>query len=192
MCQFLSVLVTRTDIIWDRDSDSHEALIQQVGLSDGLRGLDAVRATITPPKGWDGKKLEGWSYRTDQCEMPDWYSAAEAEQTVRDRLPGILAAMTAVDGQEITGGRWIIPARVSVTLHSGHCYSYAGSYIVLYDGMCYARNGSHVEMHFGACDADAGSTVTLHDGYCHARNGSHVEKYGGLCDDDYGSTVIDC
>ena len=196
MCNFLSMIVTKSDLLWSKKSDHHENIIKRFRLNDGIRGGDFVRIEMTPPQSWDGISLEGWTFNTDLYVLPDWYSAKEAETCVRSRLKAVLNSITAKDGQVIDGGRWIV-LKGTVELKDGYCYAYGSSVINqsggicrvfrssivnLSGGRCHAYKRSTVNQSGGWCWADGTSTVNLSGGFCHAFQSSTVNQSGGECE----------
>jgi len=97
MCQFFSALAFRDGSIRFSEDDSHEVIIQRLGLNDRadlfLRGW--VRVEVLP----DGA---GWGrVRVDETSVPGWYEADRDEWAARiigvaDRVQSAMAAYEAI------------------------------------------------------------------------------------------------
>ena len=81
MCNFLSAIITKNDVFYDFDIDSHEELIKKHGLNDKTKDPDFVRVEYVPEDVLDDKKP--WAFRTDQDFKPEWYSEKWAEKQMQ-------------------------------------------------------------------------------------------------------------
>jgi hypothetical protein len=91
MCAPASLIITRERVFWSRQTDSHEPIIAEFGLTDEVANqITLVRVEIKPPQGADGQPdfaapLEQWQYRVDQDLLPDWYQKDPAKHEERAR-----------------------------------------------------------------------------------------------------------
>lgn len=86
MCRPASMILTKNDVYYDTQSNSHEDIIKQLGLTDKTCTPDFVRVEIYPTDGAYKKDVKNWVYRVDQDYLPDWYCAEYYEIRVRDAL----------------------------------------------------------------------------------------------------------
>ena len=144
MCKFASLVLTRDQVFWSRNSDSHETIIRDFGLwADGVSGPNILRVEIVPPNGGCESPLDRWSYRTDQDTRPSWYDGWADEHRARAALVALVAdrILIAPEGAAIEGGR-------SVIIIGGTAKLYDTSSAVLYDASSAVLYGtSHAELH---------------------------------------------
>src|SRR3990167_6772258 len=86
MCQPISAILTKEGVYFG-DTDSHECILEQHGLHEGIgMAPNILRVEISPP----GKDLaapaEQWVYRVDQDKLPVWADAEEDERRARGAL----------------------------------------------------------------------------------------------------------
>jgi hypothetical protein len=85
VCKLASFIVTRERVLWHLESDSHEKIIERYRLDDNKK-CDFIRIELVPPGENYLLPLTEWAYRTDQQEVPSWYSAKESEVAVRAEI----------------------------------------------------------------------------------------------------------
>jgi len=180
MCRPASFIVTKNRVLWSKNSDSHEEIIEQNHLNDSTRGGDFVRVEITP-KDFDFRlPIERWEYRVDQDTTPDWYDPREAEIAVRAELPAWYAVHFISSG-EITEGMSRVVLSGEVTQSGGECEANGSATVTQSGGVCRAYGSSTVTQSGGECEANGSSTVTQSGGECWAYESSTVTQSGGGC-----------
>jgi len=87
MCKMASFVVTRTNVLFSKDFDSHEKILQENNILDNTSRPDFVRVEISPAEERYDSDFGSWVFRVDQDLLPEWFSAKEAEIAVREALP---------------------------------------------------------------------------------------------------------
>src|SRR3990167_2192162 len=83
MCRFKSAIITRTEVLHDLDSDSHEELITKYKLNDRTITPDFVRVEMTQVDDDIFNHARGnWLLKIDQDLRPDWFDEAEAAEAM--------------------------------------------------------------------------------------------------------------
>ena len=73
MCNPISCVLTKESVYFG-DTDSHEEIIQQHGLHEGMpTAPNFVRVEVRPPGGDTNVPVEQWVYHLDQDILPVWY-----------------------------------------------------------------------------------------------------------------------
>ena len=187
MCNPMSAVVTRTNVLWSRISDAHEDIISENGLNDKTKTLDFVRVELAPKEFDFRRPVAEWEYKTDQDFLPEWYNAEEAEKAVRAAAPAWADAHIFID-RDFDG-------------HSNSIFAYGKSVIKNHGqtgGYCRAHDGGTVNstgQTGGNCRAYDGGTVNSTGqtgGYCRAHDGGTVNstgQTGGDCRAHDGGTV---
>jgi hypothetical protein len=81
MCQFKSGIVTKKDVLWLLDSESHEDIIKEFKLNDKTQSPDFVRVEMLPIDGnIFNHDLGNWKLKVDQDFKPEWFSEKEAQE----------------------------------------------------------------------------------------------------------------
>jgi len=86
MCKMASFIITKTEVLWSINSDSHEVIINENNLDDKTNNPDFVRVEIVPQNDCYKLPLTQWLYNKDQDYLPDWYNPQEAEIACRAEL----------------------------------------------------------------------------------------------------------
>jgi hypothetical protein len=88
MCKFASFVLTKGEVFWLKDSDSHEEIISKYNLhADGVLGPNILRVEITPSNAQtEFTDYASWVYRIDQDTMPSWFNAEYDEKRTREEL----------------------------------------------------------------------------------------------------------
>ena len=88
MCKFASFILTKDQVLWLPDDDSHENIISHYGLyADGARGPNIVRVEIVPgPSITRFSDYAGWVLRFDQDVFPAWHDPIESKARTREAL----------------------------------------------------------------------------------------------------------
>jgi hypothetical protein len=100
MCNAASMILKQNDILWLKDSDSHEDIINHYNLNDKSRTPDFVRVEITPKNNDYKLPIKKWVYKVDQDYLPDWYQPKEAEKAVRHELKNWYKSKIINDGKK--------------------------------------------------------------------------------------------
>ena len=96
MCNPISAVLTKESVYFG-DTDSHEAIIEQHGLHEGLpTAPNFVRVEVRPPNGDTTAPVEQWVYHLDQDVLPVWYDeqdcmARACGAVVRSGVGGLYA-----------------------------------------------------------------------------------------------------
>lgn len=114
MCSFLSAIVLKNGdfVCRPEATDSHESLIESVGLRDDGRGA-FVRVEFVPDFDADIFDLDTWTFRVDQCDTPRWFDATSAETRCRDRVRRLFVLE---DRRVLLGGCWILGNSAQIRL----------------------------------------------------------------------------
>lgn len=134
MCNPASFIVTRDNVFWSRNTDSHEDIIKEFNLvQDGVRGPNIVRVEISPPcyavpnplpglcYGRLSLPIETWRYLVDQDLLPAWYDAADCERRTRAALQEWATARILRKGtHEIDGNRQVWAFETAQVTLRGH------------------------------------------------------------------------
>ena len=88
MCRPASFVVTKKEVFWSKNSESHEGIIEEFKLKElDVRGNPTfVRVEIVPPENDYCLPFSKWVYSLDQDIKPDWYDAQKSEKQVRAKL----------------------------------------------------------------------------------------------------------
>jgi len=187
MCNPATFLITRSRVLWSVDHDSHEELIREAGLSDGLRGGDFVRAEISPPDNDYSLPLGQWVYRTDQDTVPDWYDEREAEIAACAELPAWAEHHLVRDGQvEVRDGQSrVLLGDARAEVHGGVVRCHGESRAEVHGGWVGCFGQSRAEVHGGEVRCHGESRAEVHGGVVECYGESHAEVHGGVvrCDD---------
>jgi hypothetical protein len=81
-----SFIVTRDGALFSKDGDSHEQIIAENKLDDGLRGGDFVRCEVAPKDNDYTLPMSEWEFVVDQKILPDWWNAQWGEECCRAAL----------------------------------------------------------------------------------------------------------
>jgi len=88
MCNPASFIVTQNGAFWHPTEDLHSAIAERHRLDMGDRAMSKhVSVEISPPDRDYMLPFDQWVFKTDQTDLPDWYSAQWAEQMCREELP---------------------------------------------------------------------------------------------------------
>ena len=90
MCQPASFVVTKKEVFWSKNSESHTDIIEEFKLKEqDVRGnYTFVRVEIVPPDKDYTLPFKKWHYQLDQDLKPVWYDAKEVEKRCRAKLKG--------------------------------------------------------------------------------------------------------
>ena len=85
MCEPACFVVTKKQVFWSENGDSHELIIEENGLKemDVHNNSTFIRVEIVPPERDYRKPLRDWVYKLDQDIKPEWYEAKEVEERCR-------------------------------------------------------------------------------------------------------------
>lgn len=84
MCNPASFVLTKDRVFWSKQSNSHEDIIEENGLSaDGARGLNILRVEIVPLDFNYSLPIKQWRYKIDQDILPTWANSEEDEKRTR-------------------------------------------------------------------------------------------------------------
>ena len=88
MCDPASFVVTKKQVFWSKNSDSHELIIKENKLKemDVRNNPTFVRVEIVPPDHDYRLPLKVWKYQLDQDIRPIWYNDKDAEKRCRFEL----------------------------------------------------------------------------------------------------------
>jgi len=117
------MVLTKDRVFWSTETDSHEDIIEDNRLCDGLvAGLPVVlRVEIEPPGENYAAPLDQWRLRIDQDLRPAWHDAEHDETRTRNALKAWVAAKVFTEGEhEVTGtGRYWAYGKAKVTARDG-------------------------------------------------------------------------
>ncbi len=82
MCRFASSVITRTSVLWLKDSDSHTDIIEHCKLPDDKPVPDFVKVEIVPT-GDNWLNMDEWEFSVDQDVLPAWFNPVQDEHRAR-------------------------------------------------------------------------------------------------------------
>jgi hypothetical protein len=90
MCKFASFVLTKDQVFWSDNSDSHETIISEHNLHEaGDAGrVNILRVEISPRDSF--ANLFSWTYKVDQDLLPPWSDPVADEARTRTALAGRL------------------------------------------------------------------------------------------------------
>ena len=74
MCKCASFVVTKSKVFWSKTSDSHEEIIKEFNLHEGVNGNNFVRVEVSPEGNNLSLPLKDWEFKVDQDCVPGWFS----------------------------------------------------------------------------------------------------------------------
>ena len=113
MCKPASFVVTKDQVFWSKNSDSHQSIADENNLhTDGVRGVNVVFTEVSPAGGNVTLPVNQWKYMVDERSLgllPDWYDAADVEKRCRVALAEWAAQkLIWADHADITDGNYFI------------------------------------------------------------------------------------
>ena len=146
MCQPASMIVTKKDVLWSKNTDSHEDIIDELSFHmDGVRGPNGVRVEIFPKDGDLSSNTRTWAFKVDQDILPEWWDRDDAEKRTRVALKAWKAAK-------------VITKDVAV-LREGQFYIYGGTIQAVEGGTIQSVEGGTIAEISGA------ATVIMYTAY---------------------------
>lgn len=147
VCNPASFVLTRHNVFWSRQTDSHENIIEEFKLhQDGAGSPNIVRVEISPPNGNLRLPLSEWIYKLDYVlddnTVPEWYDSLDCQIRARAALADWAAAKLVIDrAVEIRSAQVYALGEAKVTAHGS-------SDIAAFDNACvYAHDSSSVYAH---------------------------------------------
>ncbi len=123
MCKFFSAIITKENIYFDYDLDSHEDIIKKFNLVEGEihHGFNFVRVELTPnDENLFNHNMDNWSLHVDQDYTPDWFNHDQIEDEVKIKLKEVIENRFVLgEMKEINQGRWFIGGSASVNYIRG-------------------------------------------------------------------------
>jgi hypothetical protein len=181
MCNFFSCIVTKNDILWDKNTDSHEELITKFKLKDSSSNPKFVRVEVLPiDNNITNHKLSNWLAHVDQDLTPDWFDLKEVDKAIKKILPDVFKSLFVFEGaHEIREGRIFSCDSSTVTAYdSSTVKAYDSSTVKAYDSSTVTAHGSSTVKAYNS------STVT-------AWNYSNIIKYSGIIVLNNNAKMID-
>ena len=116
MCGFFSCLVTKNDVLYDLNIDSHEDLIKKFNLHDNTTNPTFVRIECIPKDGnIFNHESTNWETRKDQDCIPDWFDIREVDKLVKKELKTVFKKLFVSKGSvKIDNGRLFVNGSASV------------------------------------------------------------------------------
>jgi hypothetical protein len=135
MCRPASFVATKDKVFWSENSDSHEDIIQEHKLHEGI-GPNFVRVEIAPSDDDMSRPLDQWKYCLDQDVRPEWYDAEDVEARCRAELQRWYSAKVFTCGRHEarTGRRYACGSATVEACGSATVNNYGRGVITLDDG----------------------------------------------------------
>ena len=124
MCNFFSCIITKDfTVLWNKDTDAHEELIEDNKLNDSLKVGNGSRtwmkAEITPKDGdIFNHAPENWEIKIDEQITEQWYlrNKTQYDKAMSHALMGCLSEMFITTGttENITNGRWFVGGSATI------------------------------------------------------------------------------
>ena len=180
MCNPASLVITKDAAFWSMNTDSHEDIITEHGLSqDGVRGPNILRVEITPPDGDFSAPATEWRYKLDQDIMPPWHDAAEDEKRARVALTEWIAARVIREGaKKVCSGRFFVSDSATVRASgSATVEAYDSATVRASDSATVRASGSATVRASGSATVEASGSAT-------------VNQYGGIVNPPTDNAVV--
>jgi len=196
MCKPASFVLTKTKVFWSLESDSHEDIINEHGLSEnGVRGVKILRVEIAPDNGDLSRPLKEWDFGYDQDMLPNWADKKTDEKRVRAELKLWAKAKLFTNGEHVVrkGFAYACGSSTVTACDSSTVRAYDSSTVRAYDSSTVTACGSSTVT---ACDSSTvraydSSTVTAYDSSTVTACGSSTVT---ACDSStvtaYGSSTV--
>ena len=112
MCQFKSGIVLPGKIIVPLDKDSHNEILNDLGIKDNTEFPNFVRIECVPLDGdIFNHNIDNWSVKVDQDFLPEWFDKAKTEKLMKEiYMPEVFEKSFIIgrEIEEINSGRWFV------------------------------------------------------------------------------------
>ena len=193
MCEPASFVVTKKQVFWSKNTESHHEIITEFQLKEQnvRKEYNLVCVEITPPDGDFTKPFSKWTYHLDtggyDREKPNWYDAVDVEKRCRMHLKDWRKAKVVMPNQSIESinlGQ-IIAIYGTVNDISGGTVKYirGGTVEYIYGGTVeYIYGGTVNDIRGGTVNNIRGGTVKYYRGNFPDRVSGNaiVINYGSL------------
>lgn len=100
MCNPASFVLTKDEVFWAPDSDSHTDILAffKIPEEDNSNIVHTLRVEITPPGEDYSRPASEWTFRIDQDCLPIWYDLHDDEVRARKALDAWIAAKVMTKG----------------------------------------------------------------------------------------------
>ena len=82
MCRLASAVLTKTSVLWLKDSDSHSEILKFNNIPDTTKKPDFVKVEIIPT-GDNFLNMDKWEFEIDQDVLPSWFNPVQDEHRAR-------------------------------------------------------------------------------------------------------------
>ena len=89
MCEFKSMIVMQSEILYSKKHDNHRKLLEERNISDNSIQPNFVKIELVP-KNFDYENLDSYIFKIDQNFFPEWWCEQEAEIACREILNKIM------------------------------------------------------------------------------------------------------
>ena len=89
MSKTASAIITKTEFLWSKFSDSHLEIRKEHGIDENQIEITAVPCELSPKDNDYKIPLSDWIFTIDlsRDQWPEWFSEKDAEKQFRDILP---------------------------------------------------------------------------------------------------------
>ena len=137
MCQFFSAVVKPDGIIFDKNIDQHETLIESANLDDTSMNPDFVRVELTPIDGdVFNHDPNNWKFIIDQDLIPEWFDEKVAEKRTREALGKVLKEVCFINCKDLVvknNDRVFVKNSTVTAYGNSIVYAYGYSTVTAYD-----------------------------------------------------------
>jgi len=189
MCEPASFVVTKKQVFWSKNSDSHEDIIQEFDLKemDVRNNPTFIRVEIVPPERDYRLPFSKWNYKLDQDIKPEWYDEKEVESRCRACLKDWRKSNVVMPEETINSLK-DYKAAVYGTIKSVYAgtigYVYAGTIEYVSGGTIgYVDGGTIESVHAGTIKSVYAGTIGYVDG------GTIESVHGGTIESVYAGTI---
>jgi hypothetical protein len=136
MCKFFSAVVTKENIYFDYDLDSHEDIIKKFQLKEGseYRGFELCRVELLPEdNNVFNHDMDNWHLVIDQDIKPDWIKEEHIEKEMKIKLHEVISNRFILNfKKEISYGRWFVSgnAKIDYVYGDAKIYYVSGDAII--------------------------------------------------------------
>lgn len=194
-----SMILTRDEVLWSTDHDSHLSLCKEHGLNRLTNRPDFVRVEIVPQAlcpdrvdftlpldQWEYSIVRDTAFLTQDCWLPKWYEPMFDEARVRKALvdwakhhivrKGCIAKSLIVENKQT---RILFGKAHAEVFNEGRVWCYENISSVVHDGIAICHDKSNVVAYNGTFICRDRSRGTLYDGTGWGADYSHLIVEGG-------------
>ena len=182
MCKPASFVLTKDQVFFSQDSDSHEDIILEFKLTPNTdEKIVLLQVEIVPPKEDYRLPLSKWYFKVDQDLKPDWFDAKTDEKRTRAKLKDWKKSHFITSG-EVSKGQSRIVLSGSVKVSGGKAEFYGSSQGTVSGGEAWFWGSSQGKVSGGDAWFSGSSQGKVSGGKVLFSDSSHGTVSGGKAD----------